>query len=1234
MKKRIFALALALCMMLSVMPTSFAGNGFLTLDGQENVEEQPREQQQEGILTLDDPDAVITQEPEKEPVYGVLTPDTSSEEPKAPVVEQSEGVLYVECPECGFLDGYHADDCPTQQPEDESPKVEETPAQEQTEPVVTIPQEPVVTNYTVETVSSTRAARTLNVARNAAIYNSLRLAPNEGEGENSDDETDQRVDTEGVVTDKRVVYDAAGNIDHLRLEAYVTGTTTTTTTTTPMDIVLVLDRSGSMGENNKMQSLIDALNGTDTTKGFLPTVQEKSPNSRVSIVTYADKGASTTDTGLISITKDGGVNSELTNIVSGLSNNKTKGGTYSAEGLERAVKVLQGVPEDAEEYNNKRIVILFTDGIPANGNWAAIAGISLAYREAQESIHWAHILKSTKGITTNLGETERAWHLNGGYTTYYKQAFYSNDSCTPVSTFDGALTGCGATVYCVGLGLPGANNIAASDGSKINEYLYRVSSHRVDGSHVQDGTRYNSWESLQGDWNQKYYDRYTRNIGVNYPPAVSYYSTTDDIGQLDSIFSTISSTLQTGTASVTLDSTTTVTDVISDYFVLPDGVTADDIRVYTADYTKSKTWADDVESSLTPTISGNTVTVTGFDFSKNYVDLDAENGRDENDSSKPGNFYGRKLIIEIPIKVADDFLGGENIPTNTTGSEIKNGDTVYEEFIPPTVDIPVDPGKVNLDWTADVTVSDQTVYLSNTADLRNMLSIPSGSLFDGVNNKFVTVTFKIGDAVYTIAPGATSGTWSGECIVDLDECTDYEIVCKIDGLTVTTGEGEAVTANTTTATVHVVKPVATFGEMNIYLSQTPDTTDLVAEHIDWVSTKGDGCTKPVSVEPDISYSYANDKADYKADTTLTATIHLDGTGNDRSVEQDDKVDVNVYLPNVKFVDTTIYLSNTANYADNFDSVVWKHGDTLANDEEMGAAPVLTYESFGYDKAAAVFTGCEDVTVNAVYIVGVNYKAQTVFVEGDKFTVHVLKPSFEITAPNIWADYKQSVDVDGYVTTEVTGWNDATNGHITIPAADESKKPDEEHAFSYTYTAKHGETVVETHNVGTTDEVFTVELAGFNIGTFEGNTNWYVSPEAKTFTVYVNKFDLTINKTWDAVEDCYKQDVIFTVTGDYGTGENQSIQVVIPVGKTSVKVVGLLCGQSYSVAESNPEGINWAWRFTNTQKPNVTCNVGHDVISTTEHPRHTVTADFINSNPATKWFDAIASKFNIFRKGGN
>ena len=53
MKKRIFALALALCMMLSVMPTSFAGNGFLTLGNGELEPSQPS-----GILTPGDPVSV------------------------------------------------------------------------------------------------------------------------------------------------------------------------------------------------------------------------------------------------------------------------------------------------------------------------------------------------------------------------------------------------------------------------------------------------------------------------------------------------------------------------------------------------------------------------------------------------------------------------------------------------------------------------------------------------------------------------------------------------------------------------------------------------------------------------------------------------------------------------------------------------------------------------------------------------------------------------------------------------------------------------------------------------------------------------------------------------------------------------------------------------------------------------------------------------------------------------
>ena len=146
MKKRIFALALALCMMLSAMPTSFAGNGFLTLDNGEQAPSAPsgiltddsKAAPQSGVLTVDGAQPSVEEVPEQPaeetPVYGVLTPDQPEE--KAPVVQQpvqpAPGVLSMVCDVCGYYDGYHAADCATQQPEDESPEVEETPAQEQT----------------------------------------------------------------------------------------------------------------------------------------------------------------------------------------------------------------------------------------------------------------------------------------------------------------------------------------------------------------------------------------------------------------------------------------------------------------------------------------------------------------------------------------------------------------------------------------------------------------------------------------------------------------------------------------------------------------------------------------------------------------------------------------------------------------------------------------------------------------------------------------------------------------------------------------------------------------------------------------------------------------------------------------------------------------------------------------------------------------------------------------------
>ncbi len=155
MKKRILSLALALCMMLSVMPTSYAGNGVLTLgdsdvqqenpvadtpvenagpsltlDGIGSSEKEPQEQPVEekpvyGVLTPDGFETENREEVPEEPVYGVLTPDEPIEDETDNQSdwednEPAPGVLYFQCDFCGYLDGNHADHCPTLKTEDES----------------------------------------------------------------------------------------------------------------------------------------------------------------------------------------------------------------------------------------------------------------------------------------------------------------------------------------------------------------------------------------------------------------------------------------------------------------------------------------------------------------------------------------------------------------------------------------------------------------------------------------------------------------------------------------------------------------------------------------------------------------------------------------------------------------------------------------------------------------------------------------------------------------------------------------------------------------------------------------------------------------------------------------------------------------------------------------------------------------------------------------------------------
>lgn len=244
--------------------------------------------------------------------------------------------------------------------------------------------------------------------------------------------TDGRTSVNGL--ELRKVYDPETSM--LTLEAYATGSTTTTTSTAPVDIVLVLDVSGSMDDpingydsQNKIDALKDAVNG------FIDKVAKKSPNSSIAVVKFAsdkeyDVGNGYNGSGYnysqivqnLTAVNEAGANSLKTAV-----NQLTAAGATRADyGMQHAQTIVNG----ARGNGRQKVVIMFTDGQPST--WQ---GFSIAV--AKDAI------KVSKSI---------------------KDA--------------------GATVYTIG-----CFGTTPSDNSNIDKYMNRVSSNYPDATNMNNGTR-------------------------------------------------------------------------------------------------------------------------------------------------------------------------------------------------------------------------------------------------------------------------------------------------------------------------------------------------------------------------------------------------------------------------------------------------------------------------------------------------------------------------------------------------------------------------------------------------------------------------------------------------------------------------------------------------------------------------------------------------------------------------
>ena len=380
------------------------------------------------------------------------------------------------------------------------------------------------------------------------------------------------------------------------------------------------------------------------------------------------------------------------------------------------------------------------------------------------------------------------------------------------------------------------------------------------------------------------------------PRTPSYYLSAADSGSLNNIFQQISDQIESGGTSSTLTDESVVKDIISPQFTLPAGATVDNITLETYACTGKNgsdyTWRKNADAmGAAATISGDQVSVTGFNFSDNYVGTVTENGNT--------SYRGNKLVISFKVEPKAGFLGGNEVITNASAGIYENGSaqTPIMTFEQPTVNVPIKD--------VTVTAEDKNVYLKGdvTADqLKDGSEISVGdvkldlSKATDTDKPYGLDPWQTEYANITVTVKDKDGKVISDKLDNLTEDTTYTVEVtvapKTEGIS-TPEKGNAATAktgvNNPAANIYVFKPELTFKDSNAYYGETiPTNNNYSSNRVGTEKWMHDGTeavpSEMLGTKPTLDISFTPDESKLengkytKQDVPVTATVKI-GTEN-------------------------------------------------------------------------------------------------------------------------------------------------------------------------------------------------------------------------------------------------------------------------------------------------------------------------------------------------------------------